>query len=142
MTERVRYGLSLCFKVTLDDQTDLGSWTKCEGLALEYDVQEVREGGNNEYVHRFPGRMKLQNLKLTRPIDKDTAKVTDWLASVASDPKRSTAEIALLDGGGETIASWRFQGIYPVKWSGPTLDTGQNAVALEVLELAHNGFAR
>ena len=142
MTERVRYGLSLCFKVTLDDQTDLGSWTKCEGLALEYDVQEVREGGNNEYVHRLPGRMKLQNLKLTRPIDKDTAKVTDWLASVASDPKRSTAEIALLDGGGETIASWRFQGIYPVKWSGPTLDTGQNAVALEVLELAHNGFAR
>jgi len=142
MTERVRYGLSLCFKVKLDDQTDLGSWTKCEGLALEYDVQEVREGGNNEYVHRLPGRMKLQNLKLTRPIDKDTAKVTDWLASVASDPKRSTAEIALLDGGGETIASWRFQGIYPVKWSGPTLDTGQNAVALEVLELAHNGFAR
>ena len=142
MTDRVSYGLSSCFKVTLDDQTDLGSWTKCEGLSVEFDVQEVKEGGNNEYIHRFPGRMKLQNLKLTRPIDKDTTKVTDWLASVASDPKRSTAEIELLDSGGETVATWRFQGIYPVKWSGPTLDTGQNAVALEILELAHNGFAR
>jgi phage tail-like protein len=142
MTERTNFGLSLCFKVTLDDQTDLGSWTKCEGLSVEYEVQEVKEGGNNEYVHRFPGRAKYPNLKLTRPIDKDTQKVADWLASVASDPKRSTAEIAVLDGGGETVASWRLQGIYPVRWSGPTLDTGTNAVALEVLELVHNGFAR
>ncbi|MDA8236659.1 MAG: phage tail protein [Chloroflexi bacterium] len=142
MTERVNYGLSLCFKVTLDDQTDLGSWTKCEGLSLEYEVQEVKEGGNNEYVHRWPGRTKFQNLKLTRPVDKDTQKVADWLASVASDPKRSTAEIAILDGGGGTIATWRLQGIYPVRWSGPTLDTGTSTVALEVLELVHNGFAR
>ncbi len=142
MTDRISYGLSLCFKVTLDDQTDLGSWTKCEGLTVEYDVQEVKEGGNNEYVHRLPGRSKYQNLKLTRPIDKDTQKVADWLASVASDPKRSTAEIAILDGGGETVASWRLQGIYPVRWSGPTLDTGSNTVALEVLELVHNGFER
>lgn len=142
MTDRTNYGLSLCFKVTLDDQTDLGSWTKCEGLSVEYDVQEVKEGGNNEYVHRLPGRSKYPNLKLTRPIDKDTKKVADWLASVASDPKRSTAEIAILDGGGETIASWRLQGIYPIRWSGPTLDTGSNTVALEVLELVHNGFER
>jgi phage tail-like protein len=142
MSERVNYGLSPCFKVTLDDQTDLGSWTKCEGLTVEYEIQEVKEGGNNEYIHRFPGRTKYQNLKLTRPIDKDTQKVADWLASVASDPKRSTAEIAILDGGGGTVAKWRLQGIYPVRWTGPTLDTGTNAVALEVLELVHNGFAR
>ena len=64
------------------------------------------------------------------------------LKVVDGDPKRSTAEIAVLDGGGETVARWRLQGIYPVRWSGPTLDTGTNTVALEVLELVHNGFAR
>jgi phage tail-like protein len=37
--------------------------------------------------------------------------------------------------------TWRLQGVFPVKWSGPTLDTGQNQVALEVLELLHNGLA-
>jgi phage tail-like protein len=142
MTERVSYGLSLSFKVTLDDHTDLGSWTKCEGLSVEYDVQEVKEGGNNGFIHRWPGRAKLQNLKLTRPVTKETQKVADWLASVGTDPKRSTAEIAVLDGGGETVASWRLEGIYPVRWTGPTLDTGSNTVALEVLELIHNGFAR
>ena len=142
MSDRVNYGLSNCFKVTLDDHTDLGSWTKCEGLTVEYDIQEVKEGGNNDYVHRFPGRAKYQNLKLTRPIDADTQKVAAWLASVASDPKRSTAEIAVLDGGGGTVAKWRLQKIYPIRWSGPTLDTEANAVGLKVLELIHNKFAR
>jgi phage tail-like protein len=142
MSERVNYGLSRCFKVTLDDQTDLGTWTKCEGLAVEYEVQEVKEGGNNGYIHRLPGRAKYPNLKLTRPIDRDTQKVADWLASVTSDPRRSTAQVTILDGGGGTVATWRLQGIYPVRWTGPTLDAGTNTTALEVLELAHNGFAR
>ena len=66
------YGLVLRFKVTLDDHTELGAWTKCEGLSVEYDVQEIKEGGQNEYIHRLAGRAKYQNIKLTRPIDKDT----------------------------------------------------------------------
>lgn len=136
------YGLVLRFKVTLDDHTELGSWTKCEGLTVEYDVQEIKEGGQNDYVHRVPGRAKYQNIKLTRPIDKDTGKVAAWLASVSSDPKRSTAEIELLDSGGTKVTSWKLVGVYPAKWSGPTLDVGANQVALEVLELVHNGFTR
>jgi len=47
------YGLVLRFKVTLDDHTELGAWTKCEGLSVEYDVQEIKEGGQNEYIHRL-----------------------------------------------------------------------------------------
>ena len=77
------YGLVLRFKVTLDDHTELGAWTKCEGLSVEYDVQEIKEGGQNDYIHRLAGRAKYQNIKLTRPIDKDTGKVAAWLASVA-----------------------------------------------------------
>jgi phage tail-like protein len=136
------YGLVLRFKVTLDDHTELGAWTKCEGLSVEYDVQEIKEGGQNDYIHRLAGRAKYQNIKLTRPIDKDTGKVAAWLASVAGAPKRSTAEIQLLDAGGTKVTSWKLAGVYPAKWSGPTLDTGTNQVALEVLELVHNGFTR
>lgn len=142
MSERIEYALTLRFKVTLDDHTDLGSWTKCDGLTFEYDVQEIKEGGNNDHTHRVPGRLKLQNLKLTRPIDKDTQKTIDWLASMASDPRRSTAEVQVLDSAGDTVMTWRLEGVFPAKWTGPTLDTGQNTVALEVLELVHNGLAR
>ncbi len=135
------YGLSLRFKVTLDDHTDLGTWTKCEGLSVEYDLQEIKEGGQNDYLHRLPGRTKYQNLKLTRAIDKNTQKVADWLASIAREPKRSTAQIVILDTNGTEVVTWRFEGVYPAKWTGPTLDVGANQVAMESLELVHNGFA-
>ena len=135
------YGLTLRFKVVLDEQTDLGEWTKCEGLSFEYDVQEIKEGGNNAYTHRLPGRMKLQNLKLTRPIDAFTAQVAAWLASVGVMGHRSTAIVTILDTNGTPVFAWRLAGVYPVKWSGPTLDVGSNSVGLEVLELVHNGLA-
>jgi phage tail-like protein len=48
----------------------------------------------------------------------------------------------LLDSGGTKVTSWKLAGVYPAKWTGPTLDTGTNQVALEVLELVHNGFTR
>ena len=63
------YGLTLRFEVTIDHKVDLGNWTKCEGLTVEWELQEYREGGLNDYVHRLPGRRKFQNIKLTRPID-------------------------------------------------------------------------
>ena len=135
------YGLVLRFKVVLDGHTDLGTWTKCEGLSFEYDVQEIKEGGNNAYTHRLPGRMKLQNLKLTRPIDGKTPLVAKWLASIASGSSRSTAVVTILDTNGTTVYEWHLGGVYPVKWTGPSLDVGTNQVAMESLELVHNGFA-
>ena len=64
-------GLGLRFKVAIDGH-ELGNWQKCDGLNIEYDIQEYREGGQNGYVHRLPGRAKYENLKLTRPVDSST----------------------------------------------------------------------
>ena len=47
--------LSVRFTVSIDGYGSLGSWTKCEGLAVEYEVFEYQEGGWNDYVHRLPG---------------------------------------------------------------------------------------
>jgi phage tail-like protein len=135
------YGLSLRFKVVIDEAADLGTWTKCDGLSFEYDVQEIKEGGNNDYVHKLPGRMKHQNLKLTRPIDDMTARVAAWLTSVAQVPRRGNAVVTVLDTNGTPVFVWRLAGVYPVKWSGPSLDVGSNTVAMEVLELVHNGMS-
>ncbi len=136
----IAYGLSLRFKVVIDEQVELGDWTKVEGLSVEYDVQEVKEGGNNDYIHRLPGRVKYQNLKLTRPVNATSKAVAAWLTSVSSLPHRCTAQITLLDASGTPVNVWHITGIIPVKWTGPSLDTGANSVAIEVLELVHNGF--
>jgi phage tail-like protein len=134
-------GQSLHFRVKLDGGPDLGNWSKCDGLSVEYDIFEYKEGGENTYVHRIPGRAKFQNLKLTRPVNKDSKQVADWIAQMKTQVKRETAEVSALDTEGNALATWSFEGVYPVRWTGPSLDIGNNQAATETLELAHNGFA-
>ena len=132
--------LGLRFAVTIDGLL-LGDWTKCDGLSIEYDVTEYREGGENGFVHRLAGRAKYSNIKLTRPIDSSSAEVAAWVASVSTKLIRQTAQIAVMDAAGNTVVAWNLVGVYPVRWTGPTLDVGGNQVAFETLELAHHGLA-
>ena len=133
-------GLGLRFQVSIDGQVSLGNWQRCDGLTVEYDIHEYREGGLNGYVHRLPGRAKYQNVKLTRPVDGNTMAVAGWVASVQARLQPGTARISVLDPAGETVATWNLFGVFPVRWTGPSLDVGGNQVATETLELAHNGF--
>jgi len=133
------HALSRRFTVTIDD-VDLGTWTKCEGLAVEYEVFEYQEGGWNDYVHRLPGRRKYPNVKLTRVLDGDSQKVVSWMTKMVTKVERKGAVITVLDGNGEEVCRWNLADVCPVKWTGPTLDAAGNQTANETLELAHNGF--
>jgi phage tail-like protein len=135
-------GQSLRFRVKLDGGADLGNWSKCDGLSVEYEVFEYKEGGENTYIHRIPGRAKYQNIKLTRPVNEESSRVADWIAGMRKQVKRHTAAISALDTEGHPIATWNLDGVYPVRWNGPSLDVSNNQVATETLELAHNGFLR
>ena len=126
--------------MNVDDIGDLGDWQKCEGLSVEYDIFEYREGGENGFVHRLPGRAKYQSIKLTRPINPDSSKVADWVAKVMTERVRSTAWIRVLDASGTQVVQWNLVDAFPARWTGPTLDVTANNVAIEVLEIAHNGF--
>jgi phage tail-like protein len=132
--------LGLRFQVHVEDIGDLGDWQKCEGLAVEYDIFEYKEGGENGYVHRFPGRAKHQNIKLTRPISPTSSTVAAWVGKVLKGHVRSTAWIRVLDASGKQVVQWNLTGAFPARWTGPTLDVTASQVATEVLEIAHNGF--
>jgi phage tail-like protein len=133
--------LGLRFHVTVDKgEKDLGTWTKCDGLSVEWEFHEYKEGGLNTYTHRIPSRAKYTNLKLTRPVDQGSKTVTDWLRDLQKKVTRHTAEVSVITPDGDTLAQWNLTGVYPVRWTGPSLDTGSNQVATETLELSHNGF--
>ena len=132
--------LGLRFQVHLESIGSLGDWQKCEGLGVEFDIFEYKEGGENAYVHRLAGRAKYQNIKLTRPINPTSSKVADWIARSQTDRSRSTGWIRVLDAAGQQVAQWNLAGVFPARWTGPTLDVTANQVATEVLEIAHNGF--
>ena len=136
MSERA---LGLRFTVTIDGLS-LGDWTKCDGLSIEYEVKDYAEGGENSFTHRLAGRAKYQNIKLTRPIDSHSSEIATWVASVATKLIRQTAQIKVMDASGATVVAWNLTGVYPTKWTGPTLDVGGNQIAYESLELAHTGL--
>ena len=71
--------VSVCFIVTLDD-IELGAFTSCEGLGAEVVLEQREEGGNNTLVWQLPTRIKYPNIKLTRPLTKDTEQVAKWFA--------------------------------------------------------------
>jgi len=132
-------GLGLRFQVEIDGQ-DLGNWHKCDGLSVKYDIKEYSEGGQNGYTHKLPGRASYETIKLTRPIDGTSIQVAAWLASVQLRLTRHTAHISVLGPDGTTVADWNLSEVFPVRWSGPSLDVAGNQIATETLELAHNGF--
>lgn len=127
------------FHVTIDG-LDLGDWTKCDGLSIEYELLEHMEGGNNAFVHRLPGRAKYTNVRLTRPLNGDSSSVASWMSSLMVGVMRQTAEITVLDAAGQEVEQWNLVGVIPVKWTGPTLDVNGNQAATETVELAHHGF--
>ena len=139
MPERQETALSVCFSVKIDDE-ELGSFNSCDGLGCEAVIEQREEGGNNGFVWQLPTRIKYGNVKLTRPVGKDSAKLTAWLASFATGVTRHTATISARGSDNEIVASWSLDGVIPVRWSGPQLSPDSPKVATETVELAHHGF--
>jgi len=131
--------ISLFFSVTVDGHA-LGSFTSCEGLGFEVTVESREEGGNNNFVHLLAGRIKYSNIKLTRPVNRDSGEVARWFATMAEAIVRTSAQIVAQRPNGEAVATWTLRDVLPVKWSGPQLSVDSAKVATETLELAHHGF--
>jgi phage tail-like protein len=119
-----------------------GGFAQVLGLEVEVETFEYREGGRNDFVHRFAGSVRHPPLVLSHgvsPIDGLWA----WHQDVASGViTRRNGTIYLLDQSREPVVWWNFQGALPVKWTGPSLDALQAAVAFETVELSHCGLSR
>src|SRR5215469_13902993 len=108
-------GLSVCFAVQIDDN-DLGTFNSCEGLGCEVVIEQREEGGNNGFIWQLPTRLKYSNVKFSRPLSADTAKVAKWFASMAGDMQPRTATISVMSGDGKVVATWELNGLLPVRW--------------------------
>lgn len=131
--------LSVCFAVSIDDE-NLGAFNSCEGLGCEMVLEQREEGGNNSMVWQLPTRLKYSNVKLSRPIGKDTIKVTEWFASMVGGLEPKTAIISARTGDNQVVAEWGLLGVVPVRWTGPSLNLDSPKVATETVEIAHHGI--
>lgn len=131
--------IAAAFVVRIDDH-DLGSFTSCDGLGCEIVMEQREEGGNFSHVWQLPTRIRYSNLRLSRPVTADSAKLTRWFATLAGGIKRSTATVEARTLGGQVIAAWNLIDVVPVRWTGPQLSPDSQKPAMETLELAHHGF--
>jgi phage tail-like protein len=128
--------LTFRFLVEVDGITQ-AVFTECRLPDIEWEPEAIKEGGLNTYVHQLPGRRKPAKVTLKNGLAKDS--LLDWYADLMEeefDGFRKNVSITLLDSTHETVMVWNIRDAYPVKWTGPELKTGDNAVAIQSLELA------
>lgn len=139
MTSDTETAVSVQYLVSIDD-TNLGSFTSCEGLGVEVVMETREEGGNNDFVWQLPSRLKFPNVKLSRPLGKESQKVLRWFTDMSNGFSRCTATIVAKTANGLVVASWSMHDVVPVRWTGPALTGDQPKVLTETLEIAHHGF--
>jgi len=127
----------------LVDRVALGAFQEVKGLGGELDVMDYAEGGANDTLRRLPVRHKWGRITLRRGITLEPG-LWDWYeAGLTQSPgARRDGTIILLTPSGEAAVSWAFRGGLAAKWIGPDLGAMENAVAIEGLEIAHEGLTR
>ncbi len=142
-------GMANRFKVEVGG-VQLGHWSKCDGLSVEFAPFEMLAGGDYNGKHYLPGQVNYPRITLTRSMSKkDSATLKSWLADKADELNDAggnlaysdgTGKITLLDAHGEEVISWTLRGVHPNAWHGPSFDASAAKVAVETLELVHEGF--
>ena len=134
------------FEVTLtgvsDDGTAVkGSFTEISGLDAEIAPIEYRNGSEDITVRKMPGLKKFTNIVCKRGVIGD---VTFWnwiLQGLNGAINRVDGSIDLLDEQKNTVMQWKFTRAWPCKYTGPSMNAKNNEIAIESLEICHEGLS-
>jgi phage tail-like protein len=120
-----------------------GAFQEVTGLGATLEVVAYAEGGRNDSVHQLPVRHSWNRITLKRGVVR-AAGLWSWYVAGLADSlgARRDGAVVLLGPDGLPAAAWAFRGGLAAKWSGPDLHAEQNAVAVESLEIAHEGLTR
>ncbi len=123
-----------------------GAFRECTGLGSENEIVEYKASGpRGEYiVKKVPGRMKWNNITLKRGIT-DAMDMWEWRKLVEEgkiEEAQRNGSIVMFSQKGDEIARWDFVNAWPSKINGPTANATNNEVAIEELELTHEGYSR
>jgi phage tail-like protein len=118
------------------------NFTEVSGLNITVDVNEFREGGDlNQAPHKLPGLIHYSNIVLKRGIAPNDNDFINWInTSHANNVERRDITIKLLNEHYDPVVSWKVIRAFPVKFTGPMLHANSNDIAVEELELTHEGL--
>jgi phage tail-like protein len=114
---------------------------EAKGLGADLEVTSYPEGGVNDHVHLLPVRHSWTRLSLKRGVVRDPGLWSWYMAGLTQSlGARRDGAIILMTAAGTPAKSWTFHAGLAAKWVGPELNAMQNAVAVESIEIAHEGL--
>lgn len=151
--ERFAVGLATGL-LSAASQALFGAFSEASGLNAHLELETYQEGGNNRAPLKFPKWGKFDNVTFKRGVTPRTS-LWDWHEQIIAGGApilRKSGLIILFDRGGIPgdptglsripLAAWYLDNAFPEKVTGPTLDGKSNTVAIESVELAHEGLQR
>ena len=136
MDALIRKAANVAFRfVVLVDGAPYGAFTECSVPIIEWEVEEIKEGGLNTYTHQLPGRRKGTKVTLKNGVG--SIPLLTWYFSCMSEQfSRRSITINLLNPLFMPVIIWHIENAYPTKWTGPQLKSSENSVAIQTLEFA------
>jgi phage tail-like protein len=137
--------LNYNFKLEIDGIQKAG-FRECSGLDATTAVVTYREGDEKVFTTRkLPGQVTYSNISLKRGIT-DDKELYEWAKKFVDGKgtisERKNGSIVLLDTAGEEKLRWNFVSGWITKWSGPSFNATSNDVAIESVEIAHEGISK
>ncbi len=115
----------------------LGGFSECSGLDASLEIEEFKEGGVNDRVHKFPTRSTFSNISLKRGVGFGEDLWLWYEEFLKGEGTRRNGLIVLANELRLPIKIWSFENAIPIKWAGPALNATSNGVAIESIEIAH-----
>ena len=117
-------------------------FTEVSGLDVESEVVEYREGSSPEYSKiKMPGMQKYSNITLKRGTFKSDNEYFKWWNTVKLNTiERRDVTISLLNEEHQPVITWKVKNAWPSKIQSTDLKADGNEVAIESMELVHEGL--
>ena len=124
------------------DGLDAGGFSEVTGFDASIDVMEYREGDMVQTPYKIPGLKKYGNITLKKGLT-DSMVMYEWLVTGVDGPvDRKTITITSLDESEQPVASWQVINAWPIKYTAPDFNATSSEVAIETIEIAHEGMTR
>ena len=111
------------------------------GLTVDVDLDTYKEGGENRFVHRLPGRSRYSDLVLKRGMTLVSG-VTAWcLDSIENfNYKPTNMLISLLNEDHLPVSSWYIANAIPIKYSISDFNAEQGQIVIESITLRYEYY--
>jgi len=127
--------------ISNDGKAVKGSFMEVSGLGVEQPPIEYRNGSEDITVRKMFGLKKFTNITLKWGITGDLT-FWNWLVEGMNGlGQRASGTVVLLDENRNPVMQWNFTRGWPCKWTGPGLNAKNNEIAIETLEICHEGLA-